>query len=129
MRILISLLIISIVLLSCRKEMDGKCDSPPRIAIPAPILVEEEGYRYDVQVVHEQGWWLSDVLVNGELIEGISTTPTHKDFRMEYEQFTIERIGENKLTIILHEQTAGDKIKLHVTVQSGNCFNGFTVEQ
>lgn len=128
MRILISLLIISGVLLSCRKEMDGKCDSPPRIAVPAPKLVEE-GYRYDVQVVDEQGWWLSDVLVNGVLIQGISTTPTHKDFRLEYEQFTIERIGENKLTIILHEQTAGDKIKLHVTVQSGNCFNGFTVEQ
>lgn len=128
MRILISLLIISGVFLSCGKEMVGKCDSPIRIAVPAPKLVEE-GYRYDVQVVDEQGWWLSDVLVNGELIQGISTTPTHKDFRLEYEQFTIERIGENKLTIILHEQTAGDKIKLHVTVQSGNCFNGFTVEQ
>ncbi len=127
MRILISLLIISGVFLSCGKEMVGKCDSPIRIAVPAPKLVEE-GYRYDVQVIYK-GWWLSNVLVNGELIEPTSTTPTHKDFRLEYEQFTIERIGDNKLTIVLNKQATGEKIKLNIMIQSGNCFNGFTVEQ
>jgi hypothetical protein len=113
--------------LSCGKEMVGKCDSPIRIAVPAPKLVEG-GYRYDVQVIYK-GWWLSNVLVNGELIEPTSTTPTHKDFRLEYEQFTIERICENKLTIMLNKQAAGEKIKLNIRIQSGNCFNGFTVEQ
>lgn len=114
---------------SCKEELIGLCDSPFEIKVGSPI--NEDDYKvYIVSVKNHHHWWLSGIAINGNIETNNWNEHTRKDkYVLDNEKYIFEKIDNSSIKIKLKAEESNAPLKLHISLQSGNCGGGFSVEK
>ncbi len=128
MKILLLFCTFLVTLTSCKEEMIGLCSTPFEIKV-GPAIVEGDYKVYDISVKnHPYCWWLSNISVNGSIDENNWSTYASKDsYVYEHEKYIFEKIDNSFIKIKLKTIKSNEPVKLHISLQSGNCGGGFMV--
>lgn len=128
MRILFLVSVFLLTLTSCKEALIGLCDSPFETKVGQPIT-EGEYKVYLVSVKNQYKWWLSSISVNGSTnSERLGKEVLKDQFVLEHEKYIFEKVDNSSIKVKVKASELNERFKLFVTIQSGNCFDGFNIE-
>ncbi|WP_291866249.1 hypothetical protein [Maribacter sp.] len=77
-----------------------------------------------------EGWWISDITLNNDLITGINEIDTTvSNFIIDKVEFKLERKNAKEIQISMTENQTNTKRILFIGLQSGNYFDGIFITQ
>jgi hypothetical protein len=125
MRILL-LIALSVLIFSCKDELDGKCSTPFKLSVSKSII-ENSKKVYTINIDNKDGWWLSAVAVNGQIVQLESDDiKIGNSFIIEKELFVFEKINNRQAKVSIRNLNQVENID--VTLQAANCFKNILLE-
>jgi hypothetical protein len=114
------------LLFSCKDELDGGCSTPFKLDI-SKSTIEDSKKVYIIKIDNKDGWWLSEVVVNGQIVMLESDDiKIGNSFIIEKELFVFEKINNRQAKVSIRNPNQVEN--LGVTLQAANCFKYILLE-
>tara|TARA_R110001606_G_scaffold20754_7_gene74018 strand:+ start:150 stop:542 length:393 start_codon:yes stop_codon:yes gene_type:complete len=123
----IILILLLLTILSCSDSKDGDWDD--NIKLSQKEVRFSSGQNIAAISTQGTGWWISEISMDGELIELNGVDTTKENFTIEGTEFTFERKNSKEIYISMKQNQTELERVLSIGLQAGNYFDGIKITQ
>ena len=123
----IILILFFLTILSCSDSKDGDWDDNIKLSQKEVRFSSDQ----NIAAISTQGtgWWISEISMDGELIELNGVDTTKENFTIEGTEFTFERKNSKEIYISMKQNQTELERVLSIGLQAGNYFDGIKITQ